>query len=97
MPSVESAKFVIGLYLNEIAGNISTKALADERLMATLNVLEERHPDLAADLQMLVDLARTSGELDGSRQSVDTVLGQFRSALPDAIREALGLKVKPAQ
>jgi len=97
--SVDPAKYVISLFRNEIASAVSSKALSDERLTATLNVLQERHPELAADLQLLVDLATTSGHLEGSRQSLDTILSQFRAELPYSVRVALGLvpNVKPAQ
>jgi hypothetical protein len=87
--TVGQASYILSLYDRDIAAsNEQTKAFEDN-LNAIADVLRQTHPDLENDLDLLIENAKYVGHAEGSRQDLDTIRSQFRSALPYAIKKQL--------
>lgn len=86
-----SANYVLGLYQSEIEQAMKIGQGIQETLNATVEVLANTHPNIEADLHLLIELARYAGHSDGRVQDLQVLSSQFRSALPWAIKKELGL------
>jgi hypothetical protein len=95
IPNPESAVFVMGLYDHEIAGAVAQIKQLREQLDAIANVLKEKHPDLFADFDLLIETAINVGHLQGTREDLDIIKSQFRASLPVAIKKALEQPSQP--
>ncbi len=89
IPNVDAAIYVLSLYDQQVAANVAVSVAPQEKLDAIADVLRQKHPDLSADLDMLIGSATLVGQLQGVREDLDTVKKQFRASLPNAIRKAL--------
>ncbi len=84
-----AAQAALDVYNAAIAGAVAVTDQAEETLDATLDVLTQTHPDLAPDLDKLVELARIAGHEEGGRQDLDTLKKQFTAFLPYKVKLAL--------
>jgi hypothetical protein len=84
-----AAASVLKLYDNEIAQSVALTAHLQDNLSAIVDVMKQAHPDLADDLDLLVESAKYVGDEEGRRVDLDTMKSQFRLALPWAVKKAL--------
>jgi len=89
IPNPAAASYVLSLYDHEIAGSIAQTKTVREQLDAVADALRQAHPDLAPDLDLLIESATNVGHLQGAREDLDILKSQFRASLPFAIRKAL--------
>lgn len=61
-------------------------------LDAITDVLKQAHPDLAPDLDLLIQAATNVGHLEGAREDLDIIRRQFYTSLPIAIQKALEVR-----
>jgi len=85
--SVEQASYILSLYDRDIANSVEQAKAFDDNLAAITDALRQSNPDL--DLDLLIENAKFVGHAEGSRQDIDAVRSQFRSALPYAIKKQL--------
>ncbi len=89
IPTVGAALYVLHLYDAQIQANVDVSTVPQEALDAIADVMLQKYPDLAVDLDQLIANAKLVGQLQGVRQDLDTIKQQFRDGLPVAIRKAL--------
>lgn len=87
--TVEQASYILSLYDRDIAMSVEQTKAFEDNLNAISDVLRQAHPDLAQDLDMLIEHAKLVGHAEGSRQDMDTIRSQFRSALPYEVKKRL--------
>jgi hypothetical protein len=84
-----AAAYISSLYDQEIASSIAPARVLEDNVNAIADVLRQTNPDLAPSLDLLIENAKYLGHAEGSRQALDTMKTQFRSALPYAIKQAM--------
>jgi hypothetical protein len=83
----DAASYVASLYDKEVAASLDVSRAIEDNLNAVSDALHQTHPDLAADLDLLIEHAKYAGHAEGTRQDLNTLKSQFLAALPYAIKK----------
>lgn len=83
------ARYVIRRLDVEIDTSEQVREIADERVAALLDVLTQKHPDLAADLKTLVDAGNDQGYDNAQTERLESFKSQFIGCLPADVRAQL--------
>jgi hypothetical protein len=90
-----AARYVLGIYDADIAQARAVNSQTQDLLGATLDVLTKTYPDLANDLNLLVEQAKYAGHAEGHIQDAVAVRADFFTALPWAVKQEMNKDVPP--
>lgn len=92
--TVQRSKEINAQFDKEESSILDDRARFQEKLTAMLDVMGQQYPHLAGDFEDLSATAQGVGQCDGKKWCGNAQQGQFNSALPKEIKDALAAEKK---